>query len=165
MLKIYQVETDEDIEVTRSLLGEYFARREFEESIFPEEVQAFQKQLSELPAEFAPPKGCLFLAMYGDQPAGCVGLRDLGDGISEMKRLYVKPEFRGFKIGRKLVEAVIEQAQNIIGYKQMRLDTIPSMIAARTLYVSIGFEEIEPYRYNPIEGAQFMELKLSKFSG
>jgi ribosomal protein S18 acetylase RimI-like enzyme len=76
-----------------------------------------------------------------------------------MKRLYVKPEFRGLKIGRKLVEAVIEQAENI-GYKHMRLDTIPLMIAARALYVSLGFEEIEPYRYNPIEGAQFMELKL-----
>ncbi|MHC4757804.1 MAG: GNAT family N-acetyltransferase [Planctomycetota bacterium] len=163
MLKIYQVETDEDIEVTRSLLAEYLASREFEESIFPEEVQAFQKQLSELPAEFAPPKGCLFLAMYGEKPAGCVGLRDLGDGICEMKRLYVKPEFRGLKIGRKLVEAVIKQAQNI-GYKYMRLDTIPLMIAARALYVSIGFEEIESYRYNPIEGVQFMELELNKFS-
>jgi ribosomal protein S18 acetylase RimI-like enzyme len=159
MLKIYQVETDEDIEVTRSLLAEYLASREFEESIFPEEVQAFQMQLSELPAEFAPPKGCLFLAMYGEQPAGCVGLRDLGDAICEMKRLYVKPEFRGLKIGRKLMESIITEARTI-GYSAIRGDTIPSMQAAKTLYISLGFKEIEPYRYNPIEGVMFMELKL-----
>ena len=159
MLKIYPVETDEDIEIARSLLAEYLACRELEDSIFPQEVQAFQKQLSELPAEFAGPGGCLLLAMYGEQQAGCVALRDLGDSICEMKRLYVKPEFRGLKIGRKLAEAVIAEAQRI-GYSAIRGDTVGSMQTAQTLYASLGFNEIESYRYNPIEGVKFIELKL-----
>ena len=143
MLKILIAKTDKDLEIVRVLLAEYLASREFEESIFPEEVQAFQKQLSELPAEFAPPKGCLLLAMYGDQPAGCVGLRDLGDGICEMKRLYVRPEFRGLKIGRKLVEAIIAAARKI-GYSSIRGDTVPTMQIAQALYTSLGFKEIGP---------------------
>ncbi|MFC1676545.1 GNAT family N-acetyltransferase [Planctomycetota bacterium] len=159
MLKIYPAETDEDIELVKKLLEEYLASREFEDSIFPEEVQAFQKQLSELPAEFAGPSGCLLIAKYGEQPAGCVGLRNLGDGICEMKRLYIKSQFRGLKIGRKLMESIISEARRI-GYSVIRGDTIPSMQAAQALYASLGFKEIEPYRYNPIEGVKFMELKL-----
>jgi ribosomal protein S18 acetylase RimI-like enzyme len=159
MLKIVAVERGKNLELVKSLLEEYFASREFEGSIFPEEVQAFQKQLSELPAEFAGPSGCLFLAMYGKLPAGCVGLRDLGNGICEMKRLYVRPEFRGLKIGRKLMESIIVEARRI-GYSAIRGDTIPSMQAAQALYASLGFKEIGPYRYNPIEGVKFMELKL-----
>ena len=157
MLKILIAKTDKDLEIVRVLLAEYLASREFEESIFPEEVQAFQKQLSELPAEFAPPKGCLLLAMYGDQPAGCVGLRDLGDGICEMKRLYVKPECRGRGIGKSLAKEVIEKAKTI-GYDCMRIDAFDD--TAKALYASLGFKQIEPYRHNPIEGVVFMELKL-----
>jgi putative acetyltransferase len=160
MLKIFPVETGEDIELVKKLLAEYLASREFEDSIFPEEVQAFQKQLSELPAEFAGPSGCLLIAMYREQPAGCVGLRDLGDDICEMKRLYVKPEFRGLKIGRKLAEAIIAEAKKI-GYSRIRADTVGSMKTAMALYMSLGFNQIEPYRYNPIEGAVFIELELA----
>jgi len=159
MLKIYPAEMDEDIGFVKGLLEEYLSSRELKNSIFPEEAQAFQKQLIALPAEFAPPKGCLLLAMYGDQPAGCVGLRDLGDGICEMKRLYVKPEFRGLKIGRKLMESIIAEAQTI-SYSAIRGDTIPSMQAAQALYALLGFKEIGSYRYNPIEGVKFIELKL-----
>ena len=159
MLKIYPVKTNEDIEIARSLLAECLACRELEDSIFPEEVQAFQKQLAELPAEFAGPSGCLLIAMYGEQPAGCVGLRKLSDSICEGKRLYVKPEFRGLKIGRGLVEAIIAEARRI-GYSAIRGDTAPSMKTAQALYASLGFKEIESYRYNPIEGVKFIELKL-----
>ncbi len=159
MLEIISVKNNEDIDVARSILEEYLACREFENSIFPQEVQAFQKQLSKLPAEFAGPSGCLFLAMHGELPAGCVGLRDLGNGICEMKRLYVRPEFRGLKIGRKLMESIIAEARRI-GYSAIRGDTIPSMQAAQALYASFGFKEIGPYRYNPIEGVKFIELKL-----
>ena len=158
ILKIYPVKTDEDIEIARSLLGEYLASRESEMSIFSQEIKAFQRQLRELPAEFAEPSGCLFIARYEGQPAGCVGLRDLGDSICEMKRLYVKPEFRGQGIGKDLAKAVIKQAQEI-GYTCMRVDTFDDM--AKALYASLGFKEIEPYRHNPIENVAFMELKLT----
>ena len=160
MLEIYPVETDKDIGLVKRLLEEYLACRELEDSIFPQEVQAFQKQLSKLPAEFAEPSGCLLLAMYGELPAGCVGLRDLGDDICEMKRLYIRPEFRGLKIGRKLMESIIAEARRI-GYFAIRGDTIPSMQVAQALYASLGFKEIGPYHYNPIEGVKFIELKLA----
>ena len=104
MLKIYPVKTDKDIERARSILGEYLTSRESEMSIFSQEIKAFQRQLRELPAEFAEPSGCLFLARHEKQPAGCVGLRDLGDGVCEMKRLYVKPKFRGQGIGKDLAK-------------------------------------------------------------
>jgi len=160
MLKIYPAETNEDIEMVRELLEEYLACREVKDSIFPQEVQAFRKQLADLPAEFAEPGGCLLLAKYGERPAGCVALRKLSDDICEGKRLYVREEFRGLKIGRKLMEAVIAEARRI-GYSAIRGDTIPSMQAAKALYASLGFNEIDPYRYNPIEGVIFLELKLT----
>lgn len=158
MLKIYPVETAEDLEVTRSILCEYLACRESETSIFPRELQSFRKQLSELPAEFSSPDGCLLLARDGGEPVGCVGLRGLGDNICEMKRLYVTPEFRRRGIGKALAKEVIEKAKSI-GYAWMRIDTFDD--AAKALYASLGFKEIEAYRYNPTEGVVFMELKLA----
>ncbi len=86
-------------------------------------------------------------------------MRKISDSICEGKRLYVRPEFRGLKIGRKLVEAIIAEARKM-GYSYMRGDTVASMKAANCLYKSLGFYEIEPYRYNPLEGAKFLELKL-----
>jgi N-acetylglutamate synthase-like GNAT family acetyltransferase len=157
MLKIFPVETSEDLEIARSLLGEYLVSRENHKSIFCQELKAFQKQLANLPAEFAGPRGCLLFARYEERSVGCVGLRDLGDDICEMKRLYVKPEWRGWRIGKGLAKEVIEKAKTI-GYSCMRIDTFDN--AAKALYASLGFKEIEPYRYNPIEGVVFMELKL-----
>jgi ribosomal protein S18 acetylase RimI-like enzyme len=157
MLKIYPAETNEDLAVARSLLGEYLAWRESENSISPQETQAFRRQLAELPAEFVTPTGCLLLAEYEEQPIGCVGLRKLSDSICEMKRLYVRPQFRGQGVGKELAAAVIDQARKI-EYTCMRIDTFDN--AAKELYASLGFREIEPYRDNPIEGVVFMELKL-----
>ena len=151
---ISTVQTNEELEKIRELFLEYAESLGFDLSF-----QNFDEELANLPGDYAAPKGCLLLARYKDELAGCVAIRPLESSICEMKRLYVKPKFRGLGIGRALAKAVIEQA-NQIGYTVMRLDTAPSMSAARALYESLGFRKIAPYRYNPIEGAVFMELKL-----
>jgi ribosomal protein S18 acetylase RimI-like enzyme len=154
MVRTYPVQTNGDLASAKFLFEEYAESLDFDL-----DFQGFDEELANLPGEYAPPKGCLLLAEYKGQPAGCVALRGLSEDICEMKRLYVRPEFRGLGIGSALAETVIAQARNI-GYTRIRLDTTPSMEAARTLYRSLGFRQISPYRYNPIEGAIFMELEL-----
>jgi len=160
MLEIIQAQTNKDIELVRTLLEEYGKWGVNVGLAYPEEYQAFLEQLANLPGVFAPPDGCLLLAKYQGRAAGCVALRKLSNDTCEMKRLYVTPQCRDMGIGRALALAVIEQARKI-GYARMRLDTVASMKAARALYKSLGFKEIEPYRYNPLEGATFMELELA----
>ncbi len=121
--------------------------------------QNFDAELAGLPGAYAGPEGRLLLAFSGQEPAGCVALRKLEDGIAEMKRLWVRPAFRGTHLGRRLVEAVLAEARTA-GYRTVRLDTLPSMRAAQTLYVSLGFVDIPPYNDHPIEGTRFMELTL-----
>ncbi|HEV7644151.1 MAG TPA: GNAT family N-acetyltransferase [Pyrinomonadaceae bacterium] len=103
--------------------------------------------------------GCLLLALYDGKPAGCVAVRQIDDGICEMKRLYALPGFQGLGIGSTLVRAIIAESKRL-GYAKMRLDTMPKMGAAQKLYHSLGFKEIAPYRFNPEPGAMFMELDL-----
>jgi GNAT superfamily N-acetyltransferase len=121
--------------------------------------QGFDDELARLPGEYAPPRGALLLAVEGNEPAGCAGIRPLEDDACELKRLYVRPAFRAGGLGRALSLAAIEEGRRL-GYARMRLDTLPSMGAARRLYASLGFREIEPYRFNPVAGTQFLELEL-----
>lgn len=121
--------------------------------------QDIEAELSEFPGEYAPPEGQLLLAMSGEEAAGCVGLRPLEPGVCEMKRLYVRADYRGHGVGVQLARAVIREAREL-GYAAMRLDTLPSMKAAIGMYRELGFQLIEPYYRNPIEGALFFELKL-----
>jgi putative acetyltransferase len=122
--------------------------------------QSFDKELADLPGKYSPPNGRLLLAECDGQSVGCVALHQLEAQICEMKRLYLQASYRGKGLGRKLAEAVINEAR-IIGYKRMRLDTVePIMKDAVQLYRALGFREIAPYRPNPIHGAMYMEVDL-----
>ncbi len=154
MLKILAAITNEDMRHIRALFEEYAASLDFDLNF-----QHFDQELAHLPGEYSEPHGCLLLARSDDLVAGCIALRAMDDGICEMKRLYVRPQFRKLGLGKMLVQAIIEKARQK-GYRAMRLDTVPAMERAQALYRSFGFQEIAPYRYNPIEGAVFMELVL-----
>jgi putative acetyltransferase len=122
--------------------------------------QNFAEELAQLPGDYAPPGGRLYLAVQDEAIAGCVGLRPLAPpGICEMKRLYVRPPFRKRGLGRMMAEKVIDDAREI-GYKRMCLDTLSWMTEALRLYESLGFVYIEPYRHNPMEDATYLELTL-----
>jgi ribosomal protein S18 acetylase RimI-like enzyme len=121
--------------------------------------QNFEQELASLPGGYAPPTGRLLLAQDGNQTAGCVAMREIGQGVCEMKRLYVRPAWRGKSLGRTLAEAIIAAAREI-GYGFMRLDTLASMKPAISLYRSLGFRQIPAYYANPSDNAVFMELPL-----
>ena len=159
-MKLIQAKSDEEVRQARLLFEEYAAWLGFNLCF-----QNFDKELSELPGDYAPPDGCLFLALENDQVAGCVALRKIDEGIGEMKRLYVRPEFRGKGLGHTLTETIIEAARDL-GYERLRLDTLPGkMDQAIAMYRSLGFKDIERYYNNPYETAAFMELILSKKRG
>ena len=123
--------------------------------------QGFEAEIEAMPGKYAPPSGELLLARDSNgTPVGCVGLRPTEPpGCCEMKRLYVSPEVRGFGLGERLVDAVVKEAERI-GYREMRLDTLPSMAGAIALYRKLGFETIEPYYDTPMTGTIFMRRSL-----
>jgi ribosomal protein S18 acetylase RimI-like enzyme len=156
-MKLKQVVSDSEVQQARQLFEEYAAWLGFNLCF-----QNFDRELAELPGDYAPPNGRLLLAVENEQVGGCVALRKIGDGIGEMKRLYVRPEFRGKGLGRMLTETIIEAAREL-GYQRLRLDTLPGkMDQAIAMYRSLGFKNIERYYNNPYEEAAFMELFLNK---
>ena len=157
MIEILQTETDEQIEAARRLFREY-------EAWFGMNLcfQNFDEEVAALPGKYAAPEGRLWLAFADEILAGCIALRKLEEGICEMKRLFVKDEFRGQKIGISLIEKLIAEARSI-GYEKIRLDTYPPKMAkAVSLYESYGFREIPAYYHNPYGETLFMEMKVKK---
>lgn len=124
-------------------------------------LQNYEEELRDLDLKYGLPYGRLYLALWDQSPVGCIGLRRIDEDHCEMKRLYVKPDFRSKGIGKSLVEEIIKDAR-LIGYKYMLLDTLPFLDRALQLYKSLGFEETEAYSYSPIESSIFMKLDLEK---
>jgi ribosomal protein S18 acetylase RimI-like enzyme len=156
MIQIIHAQSEDDYRRARKLFEQYA-----DDLGLDLEFQGFSRELATLPGAYAPPGGCILLAEKQEEIVGCVALRPLDKRICEMKRLYVMPGHRHQKIGRLLVEAVIDRAR-AYGYERMRLDTIDSMNAAQTLYRSLGFRPIKAYRYNPLNHPSYFELNLHK---
>ena len=117
--------------------------------------QDFDAEVAALPGDYDP----ILVARWNGELAGCVAMHPYGDAICEMKRLFVRSEYRKYGIGRALALRIIDEARSR-GFRAMRLDTLPSMQNAMRLYETLGFRDIDPYRYNPIEGSRFLELTL-----
>lgn len=144
------------LETVRQLFLEYAA--ELQEDLC---FQSFEAEVKDPLKKYGPPSGTLFLAYWNDEPAGCIALQPLSaEGVCEMKRLYVKPAFRKFGIGRSLVEELLKAAKEI-GYTKMRLDTLDRLQPAINLYEQYGFKVINAYYENPLPGVVYMECELS----
>ena len=154
MAKIIEVYSEGHLGEIRTLFQEY------ERSLGVDLCfQGFQQELDGLPGPYAHPHGAIFLALESRQTMGCVALRKLADGVCEMKRLFVRPRFRGKGLGRTLAERSIGKAA-ALGYSTMRLDTLDRLKEALALYDDIGFKRIQPYYYNPLSGVVYFELNL-----
>jgi putative acetyltransferase len=154
-LSVFQAQTPTQVSQARGLFLEYAQSLGFSLCF-----QNFDQELAQLPGSYAPPEGRLLLAEKEGEVAGCVALHKLEPGICEMKRLYLRPAFRGKGLGRVIAERIITEARQI-GYRNMRLDTVePLMKDAVAMYSKLGFKLIPPYCANPMAGAIYMELQL-----
>ncbi len=155
-VSVTSVERTEDLPTIRRLFEEYAAELGYDLCF-----QGFTNELETLPGSYARPEGRLLLASAKDEAAGCVGLRRLDPEVCEMKRLYVRPAYRGLGAGRILAEAIVAEGR-AAGYRRMRLDTLSTMVGALAVYRKLGFRDIAPYRDNPIPGAVYLELELDR---
>ena len=156
MLTIGEAQDKDELEQARRLFEEYADSLGVDLCF-----QDFESELANLPGQYARPSGRLLLASWDTELAGCVALRPLDPGVCEMKRLYVRPAFRAHGVGRVLAERAIQEARRV-GYRHMRLDSLPSMSTAIALYRRLGFREIPPYRDNPVPGTVYLELPLKQ---
>jgi len=156
-MRIVQAQSEMEIQQVRELFAEYVAWLGINLCF-----QNYDQEVADLPGEYAPPRGRLLLALADDGAAvACAALRDLGNGVCEMKRLFVRPDFRGQRLGWQLAELILAEA-HAIGYENIRLDTLPGkMDRAIAMYRVLGFKDIAPYYHNPVAGAEFMELELT----
>jgi len=157
-ITLTSVQELESVEPARAVLREYAASLRIDLCF-----QNFDAELAGLPGEYAAPSGQLLLAFVDGALAGCGGFRALADcdyaNACEMKRLFVRPAFRGFGLGRALAEALLDEARRA-GYSAMLLDTLDEMESARELYASLGFVDVAPYYFNPIPGAHYLKADL-----
>lgn len=154
MVEVIQAHTTEQIEQVREIFCEYQASLEVDL-----DFQGFTEEVAGLPGSYAPPSGRLLLLAVDGISRGCVALQAITFETCEMKRLYVQPGQRGTGLGRLLVARVLEEARSI-GYRRICLDTLPSMTRAQAMYRALGFEEVQPYRHNPIPGTRYMARAL-----
>lgn len=155
MIAVVDADSPERIALAKALFLEYVATPEVDVC-----MEDFATEIAGLPGQYAPPAGALLLALEDDRPVGCVALRALDPPYGEMKRLYVRPEERGKRIGDALVAALVLRAR-AAGFAAVRLDTLPSMASAQALYRRLGFAIIPPYPTRPIPGALHYELGLT----
>ncbi len=150
-----EVKSDKDYKTAIQLFKEYASQIGVDL-----EFQNFSNEIEEIERQYSRPKGVIFIT-YNEarSPLGCFGIRELEDSICELKRMYLKKEARGLGIGKRMLSKSIEIGKQL-GYKKMRLDTLPTMQSAINLYKKVGFHEIEPYRYNPVDGAKYFEIEL-----
>jgi GNAT superfamily N-acetyltransferase len=157
-IQLHACQSDADWQAARQLFEEYAQALDIDL-----EFQGFSAELANLGAEYGPPRGVLLVARVDDEYAGCVALRPIDDcdyvNAAEVKRLFVRPVFRGFGLGRTLTEAILDRAREL-GYDSVLLDTLDTMEVARALYADLGFEEIPPYYYNPVAGAHYLKADI-----
>ncbi|MGY4831330.1 GNAT family N-acetyltransferase [Sphaerotilaceae bacterium SBD11-9] len=157
-IRLITPDTPELLAATRAIFREYAASLDVDLCF-----QGFEAELASLPGEYAAPAGQLLLALIDDDLAGCGAFRPLADADSpnacEMKRLYVRPAFRRFGLGRLMAQRLLDDARRA-GYAHMLLDTLDEMESARGLYATLGFEDVPPYYYNPIPGAHYLRARL-----
>jgi ribosomal protein S18 acetylase RimI-like enzyme len=153
-LTLKKAETAMDFENGKKLFLQYIQSLDFELTF-----QDVDRELQEISIEYNAPVGALLLAYDGDKAIACAGVRKIDAHIAELKRMFVDPDYRGLQLGQQLLQMALAAAKQL-GYTSIRLDTVPNMHAAIKLYRSAGFYEIEPYRFNPMPGALFMEKEL-----
>lgn len=147
--------SDKDFKIGHKLFKEYVEGLDF--SVY---FQNFKEELKTIAVQYHKPHGCLILAFYEDVPMGCIGLRKFKHEIAELKRMYVKPLFRGKKIGLGLLELILKEAK-AMGYAKIRLDSMRRMEGALKLYKGFGFYEIPAYRFNPLNDVVYLEKDLA----
>ncbi|WP_305952545.1 GNAT family N-acetyltransferase [Emticicia oligotrophica] len=153
-IEIEKISSEQDLEDVKQLFREYV---EFLQVNL--DFQDFENELAKLPAKYAEPEGSIFLAKVNGQPAGCIALWKLEDGVCEMKRLFVKTEFQGLGLGKMLANRLMEEAK-AKGYSIMKLDTLRRLESANYLYASLGFGETQPYNFNPEPDIVYFEKTL-----